>query len=536
MKSYKTIFALTLLSLMTSCFGDLDPKSLGPNAVTSTTVYNTPDDYLSGLAKLYASFALSGQQGPSGNSDISGLDEGFGVYLRAFWNAQELTTDEAVIAWNDQTIKNFHWQNWTENDVFIAATYSRVMYTVTICNEFIRASAASTDPSVMQYHAEARFVRALAYWHALDLFGNPPFVTEADLPGAFNPKQIKAPDLFKYIEKELSELDGDQIGLATPSGTPGGADYGHATKGALYMLQAKLYLNAETYLGAGNTKYTECITALNKLFALNKYTLSTNYMLNFAANNNTSPELIFTINYDGAHSQSFGGMDYIIHAQIGGSMSPAAFGLAGGWGGTRTTSAFVGKFANPSPTGPDKRAQFYTPGQSLVINDIGTFTDGYAIQKFSNRTIPDGPSASGVPDYVDTDYPMFRLADAYLMYAEAVVRGGQGGDATTATTYLNKVIERAYGNTSADHSTLVVGSQTDLDFLLDERARELYWEGHRRTDLIRYGQFTNGTYVWPWKGNVAGGVATESYRNLFPIPSADKSANPTLEQNDGYPK
>jgi hypothetical protein len=524
MKSTKShIVLLTVVILLGSCVKDLDPKPLGANTVTAADVYKTPADYLGGLAKLYASFAVSGQQGPAGNSDISGLDEGFGVYLRELWNVQELSTDEAVIAWNDQTVKNFHWQTWTASDVFIAAMYSRAMLTVTYCNEFIRASAGSSDASVKQYHAEARFLRALAYWHALDLFGNPPFVTEKDSPGAFNPSQTTQKDLFAYLDSELQAIESD---LADPSGIPGGADYGHATKGALYMLQAKLYLNAEVYLGTGNGKYTECITALNKLFALNKYSLSSNYLLNFAANNNTSSELIFTINYDGAHTQSYGGMDYIIHAAIGGSMTPANFGLAGGWGGTRTTSAIVDKFSNAG----DKRAQFYTAGQKEAIADIGTFTDGYAIQKFSNRKVPDAPSDSGVPDYVDTDYPMFRLADANLMYAEAVVRGGTGGSVGTALTKVNDVLTRAYGNASGNISS----AQLTLPFLVDERARELYWEGHRRTDLIRFGSFTGGTYLWPWKGNVDVGTATDSYRNLYPIPSTDLSANPTLKQNDGY--
>jgi hypothetical protein len=227
-------------------------------------------------------------------------------------------------------------------------------------------------------------------------------------------------------------------------------------------------------------------------------------------------------------------MDYIIHAAIGGSMTPANFGLAGGWGGTRVTSALVGKFSDPSGA-TDVRAQFYTPGQKLQITDIGTFTDGYAVKKFSNRKVPDAASDSGVPDFVDTDYPMFRLADAYLMLAEAFVRGGNGTDAATATARLNDVIARGYSGSHAnDHATLSVGNSADLNFILDERARELYWEGHRRTDLIRYGQFTNGTYVWPWKGNVDKGAATDAHLNLFPIPAADLSANPTLKQNPGY--
>ncbi len=516
-KSIIVVFAI--VSLLTSCFSDLDPKDLGSKAVTSATVYKTTGDYLSGLAKLYASFAVSGQQGPSGNSDISGLDEGFGVYLRELWNCQELTTDEAVIAWNDQTVKNFHWQNWTANDVFIAAMYSREMYTVTISNEFIRVTSGSTDPEIKRYNAEARFIRALAYWHTLDMFGNPPFVTEADKAGAFNPKQTTRAELFAYLDSELTAIESE---LGAP-----GFEYGRTDQAALWMLQAKLYLNAEVYINT--PKYTEALTALNKIFASGKYSLVSNYILNFSADNHTSTEIIFPITYDGAHTQSYGGMDYIIHAQIGGSMTPANFGLAGGWGGTRTTSSFVGKFSDPSGA-TDKRAQFYTPGQSLAINDIGTFTDGYAIKKFSNLTAAGGPSASGVPDFVDTDYPMFRLADAYLMYAEAVLRQGTGGTAAQALTYVNQVISRAYGNTSAN----INSGQLTLDFILDERGRELYWEGHRRTDLIRYGLFTGGTYLWPWKGNAKNGIATDAFRNLFPIPTADITANPTLNQNTGY--
>lgn len=526
-----------VLLLMTSCLKDLDPKSLGPTSPTAATVYNTPADYLSGLAKLYASFALSGQQGPAGNSDISGLDEGFGVYLREYWNTQELTTDEAVIAWNDQTVKNFHWQNWTANDVFIAAMYSRVMLTITYCNEFIRASSGSSDPKVKQYNAEARFLRCLAYWHALDLFGNPPKVSLTDLPGPFSPTQYKRKDLFNDIVNELKDLDtgGAYDFLLTPAnvGANGNEQYGHATKGALYMLQAKLYLNAEVYTKtkteAGTAMNNECVDALNKLFALNAYSLPANYLLNFAADNYLSPELIFTINYDGAHSQSFGGMDYIIHAAIGGSMSPTGFGVPGGWGGTRTTSAFVGQFSDPSGAS-DKRAQFYTAGQSLQINDIGSFTDGYAIKKFSNLTAAGTPSKNGISDFVDTDFPMFRLADANLMYAEAVVRGATNGDANLALTKVNDVLTRAYGNASGN----ITSGQLDLDFLLAERGRELYWECHRRTDLIRFNQFSDGTYLWPWKGNVANGTIVSADRDLFPIPSSDLSANPTLKQNDGY--
>lgn len=242
--------------------------------------------------------------------------------------------------------------------------------------------------------------------------------------------------------------------------------------------------------------------------------------------------MILPITYDGQSTQSYGGMVYLVHAPIGGSMSGVAmsmFGVAGGWGGVRTTSAFVEKFDDITGE-TDSRALFWTDGQSLEIDDIGQFTEGYAMTKYRNRNFDGTLPADAHADFVHTDWPMFRLADAYLMYAEAVLRGGQGGTVAEALNYVNEIRERAYGDDSGNITT----GELTLDFILDERARELYWEGHRRTDLIRYGKFTGSSYVWPWKGNVKEGTGTESFRDLFPIPAADLGANPTLVQNPGY--
>ena len=521
MKNYKikslTIFFAALI--FSSCVDDLNLTPKDPKLVTSLTVYNAPGAYKEGLAKLYATFSVSGQQGPSGQPDIAGIDEGFGNYLREYWNAQELPTDEAVMAWNDASIKDFHWQTWAPNDVFIAAIYSRIMYTVALCNEYIRATAGNTDPDIMKYHAEARFLRALAYYHAIDLFGNPPFVTEADEPGAFFPKQTTRAELFTYLETELKAIE-------TELGAPR-FEYARADQAADWALLAKLYLNAKVYVGTDRN--TDCITYCNKVIAAG-YSLNPKYANNFTADNNISPEMIFPITCDGQHTQTYGGMVYLIHAEIGGSMPPAQFGVGGGWGGLRTTSAFVAKFPDTSGA-TDKRAMFWTAGQNLVIKDIGQFTDGWAITKFSNLTSTGGPAPDANPDFVDTDYPVFRLADVYLMYAEAVLRGGSGGDAGTALGYVNAIRTRAFGGKTTGNIT---AGQMTLDFILDERGRELYWEGSRRTDLVRYDEFTTSAYLWPWKGKVANGVATESFRNLYPIPSNDLGANPTLVQNPGY--
>ena len=105
------------------------------------------------------------------------------------------------------------------------------------------------------------------------------------------------------------------------------------------------------------------------------------------------------------------------------------------------------------------------------------------------------------------------------MYAEAVLRNGEGGDIGTAIGYINELRNRAYGNTDGNISQ----GDLDLPFILDERARELYFEGTRRIDLVRFGQFTGDAYLWPWKGNVKEGIATDSYRDIFPIPASDLS-------------
>ena len=164
------------------------------------------------------------------------------------------------------------------------------------------------------------------------------------------------------------------------------------------------------------------------------------------------------------------------------------------------------------------------------ITNVGTFTHGIGVTKFKNVTSTGGAAPNAHATFVSSDFPMFRLADAYLMYAEAVLRGGSGGSRATALGYVNALRQRAYSNTSGN----ITDSGLTLDFILDERGRELYWEGCRRTDLVRFGQFTNGSYVWEWKGNVKNGARTSSYRDLYPIPINDLNANPNLKQNAGY--
>ncbi len=523
--NYKTTsLAVFLVSLFTvsSCVKDLDRVPFID--VTSATVYNDPASYKQIVAKLYAGLAVSGQQGPAGKPDISGIDEGFSTYLRQYWKAQELTTDEAVIGWNDGGLPDYHKMTWTSSNEFVTAMYNRIFYQVTACNEFIRettdaklSSRGITSTEIKAYRAEARFLRALSYYHALDMFGSVPFVTEADAVGSFLPKQISRVDLFNYVEAELKAIEGDLIAPRQ--------EYGRADKAAAWALLTKLYLNAQVY--TGTPKFTECITYCNKIIAANAFTLEVDYNKLFLADNNNSKEIIFPILFDGLKTKTYGGMTLLVHAPIGGSMNPADFGVNGGWAGLRTTKSLVNLFTDITGK-TDRRAMFYTSGQDLEINDISKFTDGYAITKFKNVTSTGAKGSDTAGDFVDTDFPMFRLADIYLTYAEAVLRGGTGGDQATALGYVNSLRTRAYKGTTGNVTSL------NLDLMLAERARELYWEAHRRTDLIRFGKFTDTSFLWAFKGGVKDGKGVSINLNVFPIPSADIVANPNLKQNTGY--
>lgn len=531
---YKTLSRLGVILLaltMASCVNELDQQAPNDgNQTSSEAFFKDPSSYKQFLAKLYAGLAVSGQNGPAGSPDISGIDEGESQYIRGLWVMQELTTDEAIIAWNDKTIKNFHYQSWTSQDEYINATFNRLDFQVKLCNEFLRQTdegklnSRGVDDAlkaeIKTFRAEARFLRALSYWHFLDLFGSVGLVTENSPSQFFLPEQASKQEIFEFIESDLLASMGD---MRVPN--PGSPDYPRADQAAAWMLLGKLYMNAEVYINAN--RYTDAMTYIKKVTDESGYSLAVNYNDLFLADNDRPAvrrEVIFGVAFDGLRTKTYGGTTFLTHAPVGGTMVAADFGINGGWGGIRTTSAFVSKF---DQTGNDARAQFHTDGQTLEIVNVGTFTDGYGIKKFRNVTSQGAAGSDASGDFVDTDFPMFRLADAYLMYAECNLRGG-GGDSNTAISYINALRERAYGNVNGNVSSI------DLNFILDERARELHWEAHRRTDLIRFGKFTGGSYVWPWKGKVPNGAPTASFRNIFPIPASALGGNPNLTQNAGY--
>ncbi|WP_298880571.1 RagB/SusD family nutrient uptake outer membrane protein [uncultured Polaribacter sp.] len=627
-QKFKYLIVIMLFSLgVISCHEDLNQSPIDPDSFTEEDVFSNATEAQGALAKLYASLALTGQQGPAGQADIADIDEGFSQYSRMLFNLNELTTDHAVVGWGDAGLPDLHGLYWSGSNDFTEAMYYRLAQEVSFCNSFIDNASILTDTEVTTYIAEARFLRAFTYYNLMDLYGSVPLVTSVTTE---LPSQATRAELFNFIESELLDI-ADKLKVS------GSNVYGRVDQVAAWALLSKLYLNAEVW--TGTAKYNEAVTYSSKVMS-SSYSINTTdangngnaYDELFLADNNTNGAqsgFIFTLNFDGLRSQTYGGTTFLVHAAIGGNMNATNFGVNGGWGGLRTTKNLVNKFnvdvsslnnslgtlskwglvgdatlnqwngpdmemyetgANTyalyadlnagemkfrfdedwnnnfgddntdgtleaggfnipvattgtyfitldlntstysiTPFVGDSRGMFHKDGQSLEIEEIPSFENGYAVTKFKNIDSNGNQGSDAAGDFVDTDLALIRLAEIYLNYAEATLRGG-AGDLGLAVTKINELRERAYGNTSGNISS---GDLT-LEFVLDERSRELYWEGQRRTDLIRYNYFTSDTYLWPFKGDSKDGVGTDSFRNIFPLPNNIITTNPNLIQNPGY--
>lgn len=511
------VLALTLSAGFTSCTDDLDQQ---PHiGVTSGVVYKTVGGYESVLAKIYGSYSLIGQS-KAAQSDIStysGHD-----LMRNYFNLQELTTDEAAPRWlSGDNLWGLALMNWDENDPTVADTYYRLYYSIALCNEFLRYCGGNVPGSfsdsdrkqIATYAAEARFMRALSYYLVLDLFRQGPYVDENTPTGGFIPPVMDANALVDYIEKELDDIKDSLLDHAP---------YARAGKGAAYTLLSRIYLNAETY--TGTPRYTDCITAAKNAMALG-YDLESDYLKLFNADNHLRDnEIIFALANDADKATTWGAATYIICGSVGSdnSQNAADYGISTGWGNFRAHGQFYDLFANSQS---DKRNTFHTDGQAQYIETtLEDGTQGYHPCKFTNLTDAGNAASNSAADGCSTDYPFFRLAEVYLNAAEAVLRGGQGMSRSEALDLVNKIRERAYGDTSGN----ITDAQLNLNFLIDERARELYHECVRRTDLVRFGLFTSSKYLWNWKGGTADGCAVNDRYNIFPIPASEISANSNL--------
>ena len=525
-----TVFAIIATFTLNSCMGDLDVIPEDPSIITDQIFADNPGAYKQNLGKLYAGLAVSGPI-DANSSDIQGLDNGYGQYMRAYWVMQEVATDEAVIHWGDAGIPELVTGTWNTSNQFIRAMYLRIAYQSRVTSEYLNVTSdeklnsrgqGNMIPEVKVYRAEARFLRAFSYFHAIDLFGSFGFVDENTVLGQMPVMKSRA-ELVEYVENELLSIIPD---LKEPKTN----EYGRIDKAAAWFLLAKLYLNSQVW--ADKDRNADCIRMCENIINAG-YSIGANYNYLFLADNDknsSSNEYIALIPQDGLHLQAYGCMTFIIQAAtltgddsgFMGKNIPENLKVntgVGGWNGATIRPELYRKFDVA-----DKRAMFFTEGHFLDLTVLSSDTKyGYGVTKFRNVT-SDGVNGSHA-DFVDTDYPLFRLADAYLMYAEAALRSN--GNGAQAVIYLNELRARA-GLSALSQNNLT------LDFILDERARELYWEGWRRQDLIRFGKFSGNSYVWQWKGNTYSGTVIDNYRNLFPLPEDQIQMNTNLKQNQGY--
>ena len=514
---YSSLACLTLAVGTQSCTGDLDQT---PHAeTTSESVYTSMEGFESVMGKIYNSMVTTGQ-GKGGEisdlSSISGYD-----YMRCYFNLQECGTDEVASTWlaGDKTA-DITYLTWDSNDPWVSDMYYRIFYNISLCNEFLRNCTddkiAQFGEELLRYRAEARTMRAMFYLHALDLYRNIPFVDETSKVGSFTPPCYTPEQTFAFIEKELIE--------ATPYlYDKANCPYGRMSQGGALTLLAHLYLNSEVWTGVA--RWNECIEAC-KLVMAQGYTLESDYQKLFNADNHLrTNEIIFALTVDPEHTVSWGASTYIVCGEVGStgtSQKVEDYGVTTGWGMFRARGEFSSLFSDDK----DQRKLFHAAGQSQYIDNIAAQdqTQGWCVKKWTNLK-DDGTQASNTADAgVATDYPLMRLADVYLMYAEATVRSNNTTEWMQAVDYLNALRQRAYGNSDGD----IAANSMTLDFIIKERARELYWEGYRRTDLVRFNLFTTSDYIWQWKGGTKNGAAVDKKYNYYPIPATELTANPNL--------
>ncbi len=540
MKTYKqiilsTAFAAGLLFSVSSCVDDLNTLPLAPTETTSDKVFSDNlDVYTSSLAKIYSGLAIGGNSGGEGDQDIAGVDGGSQAsFLRGLWNLQELSSDEAHCCWGDAGVNDLNTMTWTSGNVFVKGLYYRFLYQVQMANAFLRKTVddeltknkvSDSDKAIIkQYRAEARFHRALAYYYLLDMFRNVPFVNEESAIGTY-PKQETAENIFNYIESELLGVEPEML---NPTVGYSSTDYGRATKAAVWALLSRLYLNAKVYINS--PKYTEAITYCNKIINAG-FKLEPQYANLFKADNYKSAEMIFPIRYEGANNQTWGGMTFLICSTVPSALKNE-INAQDAWQGNRAKISLINIFKKENNLDKDSRMNMIrvdlTENQEIVNPSVFP-GNGTPVVKYVNKNSDGTTPASNL---VWVDFPLFRLGEIYLTYAEAVLSGGTGGDKDKALEYVNALRKRAYNN---DNSAAISLDDLTLDYILDEKAREFFFEAQRRTDLVRHNKFTGDNYIWTWKGSTQAGRSVDSYLNIFPLPADEVGSNSNLKQNPGY--
>ncbi len=501
--------------MVSSCTDDLDQKPI--IGTTSDDVYSSVEGYRSVLAKIYASYTIRGAERGGGNADMS-TNNGHDM-IRVLFNVQELPTDEAAYKYNSgDNLTNLTYINWDATDVWVSDTYYQLYYIIALVNEFLRycddgsisGFSSSDQATIRDYAYEARFVRALTYSYVLDLFGQGPYVDENTPMTGYIPEAYDGTKLYNYIISEIEDIAPNLP--ATPT-------YPRAGQGAAYALAARVALNGEVYTGTSHA--TDAITYSKKVLDLN-YSLESDYAKLFNADNDKrTNEILFAIATDNTYAATWGSATYVIAGSCpnDGDDVTALYGVGTAWGNFACRGEFTSLF-----DATDSRNRFITDGRSQFFTDgIESSLQGYYSNKWTNLN-DQGEQANVTDVGVSTDFPLLRLGEVYLTAAEAVLRGGTGMTRPEALALVNEVRKRAYG----DESGNINDAQFTLSFMIDERARELYHELHRRSDLVRFGLFTGDDYLWQWKGGVLDGRSVNDRYNIYPIPMTELSANPNL--------
>ena len=495
---------------LTACTNDLNVTPINPQ---QTMEYNQDAVF----NKIYASFCLTGQTGPAGNGDVPG-DEGQSEFFRMMWYLNEFTTDEAHWVWaTDAGVPDLLHNNYGESNAFSSGMYYRLYFTITLCNFFLE-QATGTDAATLMQRAEVRFIRALNYMYVMDLYGNAAFTTRvsAELPIRYTRKEY-----FDFIENELKEIENDMA-------MPGGNSYGRVDRVAAWLILSRLYLNAEVY--TGTARWADAATYAEKVINSN-YKLAESYPALFMGDNDSNAdamqEIILPIAQHGNYTKTYSGSYFLIAATHTAGMPE--WGSIDGWGGIPARKSLVDKFQY----GNDDRALFHKTNEDGTLSDPNAFTSGWGVTKWNNLSAKESDLKAGIlvpvvsndPEVKvpETDIPFLRAAEAYLTYAEAKFRLGESG---AAIEKFNALRTRANAQTV---------SNLTLELLRDEWSREFYFEGRRRTDLVRFNSFGGNTdYTWDWKAGVANGTRIDEKYNILPIPVSDMNANPNLVQNAGY--
>lgn len=559
--------ALLLSASLSSCMDDLNKGNIDP------TVDANPN--ITGLySKCYAGLIMEGNDG---NADFSIDDAGKSTLLRNLFNFNEVPTDEAVCWWSDGGIADVAYNKFDPGNATLKNLYYRLMSNISYENHFLSLDAAKADRTK---YAEVRVLRAYNYFLMLDFFGDPTFIDKIspETPRqahSYNSKfeegktytraellQLGREFLFNWVESELLAAEPDLLEAKPETDTD--PDYGRVDKGTCWLLLSRLYLNAGTYLnndGQNNQYWDKALEYAERVINSDYKLFDDSKMSNEAKANGYKPydllfmgdngsngascEALLPLMQDGDKTQGYGGSMFFVAALWDGTMQTVtdkdAATTANTWSGMRVRPQFVEKFfTDPKVVvnkkaseiramNVDDRAILWGKGNSdgdrtLEIGANDKFVKGIATPKWNNNY-----SNGGTPHdsyNVDIDFFLFRVAEVYLNAAEAEMHIN-GESSAKAKKYIDALRNRAHA---------AVRDSYTLNDVLDERARELYCEGLRRTDLIRFNQFggSQATYNWELKGGSTNGTTFAKTYNVYPLPSSEVLSNKNLTQIDGY--